>query len=324
MNTESKGLVKVLLVSPVDPDAARLLYSRHDVASAFDDFGPHRADLLKDREILVFRSGVEITPEVMDLAPRLGLIVRAGSGFDNIDLHHAARRGIRVVRIPGPSADAVAEFTFGLMLTMARRIVRADALVRDGLWPKRELGGNLLVGKVLGIVGAGNIGTRVGQLGAAWGMDTIGCVDPIHLDWMPPVFMRGGDLAAVLAAADFVTVHTPLTDRTRGLLGAGELAAMKPGAYLVSTARGGIVDEAALYEALASGHLAGAALDVHEREGDGVIPKLADLPNVVLTPHIGGMALESQRAIGRRIVELIEAFTAGILDSTADQSELLT
>jgi phosphoglycerate dehydrogenase-like enzyme len=315
--------MNIILASSVDPGAVAALEDRHHVVSAFDDFAANHRALMPDCDVLVFRSGVEISRDLLDLAPHLGLIVRAGSGFDNIDLDHAARRGIRVVRIPGPSADAVAEFTFGLMLAVARRIVRADSLVRDGLWPKRDLGGNLLGGKVLGIVGAGHIGSRVGQLGAAWGMDVTGCVDPVEVPWTPPGFMRAGDLDTVLAQADFLTVHTPLTDATRRLIGARELARMKSGAYLVSTARGGVVDEAALYEELASGHLAGAALDVHEHEGDGVIPKLADLPNVVLTPHIGGMALESQRDIGRRMLELIEAFTAGDLDAVADQSELL-
>jgi len=312
--------VKIILASPVDGDASSALRTDHEVATAIGD--PLTGDLLLNQEVLVFRSGIEITREVIDSAPRLALIVRAGSGFDNIDLDHARRRGIRVVRIPGPSADAVAEFTFGLILAVARRIVRADALVRDGLWPKPELGGNLLGGKVLGIVGAGNIGTRVAELGSAWGMQVLGCVDP-NLHYEPPAIVEACVLSDLLARSDIVTVHTPLSPTTRSLIGAAELARMRRGSYLVSTARGGVVDEAALYEALASGHLAGAALDVHEREGDGVIPKLADLPNVVLTPHIAGMAIESQRAIGFRMVELITAFADGRLDAVLNESERL-
>jgi len=306
------------MVSPVDGDAVDTLRDNHHVAIAVDE--PPSEEVLRDQEVLVMRSGVEITRDIIDLAPRLGLIVRAGSGFDNIDLGHARRRGIRVVRIPGPAAAAVAEFTFGLILALTRKIVRADALVRIGLWPKPELGGILLGGKVLGIVGAGNIGTRVGKLGAAWGMHVIGCVEHSS-KWEPPPFIEAGDLGSVLSRADILTVHTPLTDATRGLIGAGELASMQQGGYVVSTARGGVVDEVALYEALDSGHLAGAALDVHEEEGDGSIPKLADLPNVVLTPHIAGMAIESQRAIGSRMVELINAYAADELDSVLAEPE---
>ncbi len=322
-NTESRGFVNIILASRVDAGAIDALGVDHEIELAVDDFGPHRAEALKDQEVLVFRSGVDITSEIMDLAPKLVLIVRAGSGFDNVDLNHARRRGIRVVRIPGPSADAVAEFTFGLIIALSRQIVRADALVRNGLWPKPQLAGTLLGDKVLGVSGAGNSGTRVGALGAAWGMQVLGCVDPAEEPWQPPPFMQASALGTVLRRADVITLHTPLTEATRHLISTPELAVMKRGTYLISTGRGGVVDEVALYDALTSGHLAGAALDVHEREGDGVIPKLAELPNVVLTPHIAGMAIESQRAIGRRVVELINAHNEGRLDTEVTVSELL-
>ena len=315
--------MNIILVSQVDSQAIEALEADHTVTTAVEDFGTHRGGILAEQEVLVFRSGVEISAELMQLAPKLTLIVRAGSGFDNVDLEYARNGGIRVVRIPGPSADAVAEFAFGLILALSRQIVRADALVRTGLWPKPHLGGMLLRDKVLGIVGAGNIGTRVGELGSAWDMRVLGCVDPAEEPWEPPPFMDRADLNAVLQRADVLTLHTPLTDSTRHLISTRELAAMKSGAYLISTARGGVVDEVALYEALVSGHLAGAALDVHESEGDGVIPKLADLPNVVLTPHIAGMAIESQRAIGRRVIELINAHIGGDLDTEATAAELL-
>lgn len=322
VNTESKGRLNVILASPVDGDAVARLADLHDVVSAFDDFGGHLPDLLEDREVLVVRSGVEIDAQLMDLAPKLALIVRAGSGFDNIDLDHAQRRGIRVVRIPGPAAEAVAEFTLGLILATSRRIVLADGLVRQGRWPKPSLGGPLLAGKVLGVVGVGNIGTRVAELAVALGMNVIGCVEP-GLAWEPPPHVRAGTLDEVLRGSDIVTIHTPLTDATRKLIGASQLAVMASGAYLINTSRGGVVDEEALYDALASGRLAGAALDVHEYEGTGVIPRLADLSNVVLTPHIGGMALESQKEIGKRLVDLVAAFVAGDLDTEARATELL-
>lgn len=313
----------IVLASHIDGRAQETLRTHHELTDAVGDFGAHRADLLADCHVLIFRSGVQITRELLDRAPHLSLVVRAGSGFDNIDLEHARARNIRVVRIPGPSADAVAEFTVGLMLALSRNIVRADSLLRRGRWPKSQLGGNLLGGKVLGIVGAGNIGSRVGQLASAWDMQVLGCVAEADQPWDAPPGIHECPLDAMLPQADYLTVHTPLMEETRHLIGARELAAMKASAYLINTARGGVVDEEALYQALVSGHLAGAALDVHELEGHPVIPKLAELPNVVLTPHIGGMALESQHQIGQRAIELIDAHFDGRLDEEVTDQERL-
>ncbi len=310
-------------MSSIDQQAIETLGSKHDVVVELDDIENLAEEVMAKQEVLVFRSGVEISAEIMDMAPDLGLVIRAGSGFDNIDLEHAERRGIRVVRIPKPAADAVAEFTLGLIIAASRNIVPADSMLRSGHWPKRELGGHLLRGKVLGIVGAGNIGTRVGELASAIGMQVVACIESSVPEWKPPPSIQPADLDAVIAKADFLTIHTPLTEKTVSLIGRRELARMKPGSYLISTARGTIVDEEALYEALVSGHLAGAALDVHEREGDGVIPKLAKLSNIVLTPHIAGMALESQSAIGRRVIELIDAFDRGSLGDEVSEDELL-
>lgn len=314
--------MKIILASPIAPEAIEALRGVHDVLTAFDA-GRDLAALVGDRECVVIRSGAHLTADVIDAAPVLELIVRAGSGLDNIDLDRAAQRGIRVARVPGPSAQAVAELTFGLLLALSRKIAYADALIRAGHWPKRELGGYLLQGKVLGIVGAGRIGGRVGQLGAAWGMRAIGCAK--DLPGQPRVALPDGverqDFDTVVSESDVVSVHTPLNDQTRGLIDSTVLGKMKAGAMLVNTSRGGVVDEVALREALDSGHLAGAALDVHEREGEGVIPALATYPNVVMTPHIGGMALESQSIIGRRVVELVDAYLDGRLDQTVTPDE---
>lgn len=318
--------MNIILASPIAREAIEVLRVEHDVEIAWDDFGAHRADDFLDRECLIIRSGVEMTPKLLDMLPNLGLIVRAGSGFDNIDLDHARGRGIRVVRIPSPAARAVAEFTFGLMLSLARNVTLADRLVRTGHWPKRELGGNLIGGKTLGIVGAGSIGSRVGILGAAWGMTVLGCVgnpEAADKEWYAGRGIEITRFETVVAEADYLTVHTPLDPTTRHLIGAPELYAMKRGSFLINTARGGVVDESALADALASQHLAGAALDVHEMEGEGIVPTLAELPNVVLTPHIGGMAVESQSAIGERLLQLINAYLAGALDEKATSAEII-
>jgi D-3-phosphoglycerate dehydrogenase len=305
--------MKIILLSPVAPDAAMELQARHDVISAIGLAETDLPPLMADREAIIVRSGARITEELLRAAPATRLIVRAGSGIDNIDLAAARRRGIRVVRVPGPSAQAVAELTFALILTLVRKVALADRNMRQGHWPKHQLGGNLLRGKTLGIVGAGSIGSRVCELGAAWRMRVLGCVTRMSNAKRlacDEVGITLTDFGSVVSEADILSLHTPLNQGTHHLVNADVLARMKPGAYLVNTARGAVLDEAALEDSLRRGHLAGAALDVHETEGDGTIPPLADLPNVVLTPHIGGMALESQSEIGQRIVEIVQAFEA--------------
>jgi phosphoglycerate dehydrogenase-like enzyme len=269
---------------------------------------------IADREAFVFRSGVTISAEVMECAPDLKLLVRAGCGFDNIDLPYIERRGLTLVRIPQPAAKAVSELAFAQMLVLARRLLEADSKLRQGIWAKHELNGYLLTGKVLGIVGAGNIGSRLGQLGAAWDMQVIGCVEhpsPRKAAELRTKGIRLTDLDEVLARSDFVSIHVPLQDSTRNLFDGAALARMKPGAYLVNTSRGGVVDEQSLLRELTTpGRLRGAALDVHAAEGPGKISPLASLPNVLLTPHIGAGTVDSQREIGQRILAIIDEFAA--------------
>ena len=304
--------MRLLVASPIHADALAALEQEHDVRLAIGAPEAELAAAAADREAIIFRSGVTIGAEALG-APALRLLVRAGSGLDNLDLDLVKRRGIELHRIPGPGAQAVAELTFGLMLGLARGIVHADRQLRAGHWIKSELVGYNLRGKRLGIVGLGSIGTRVAQLGQAWGMRPIGCVDHPTDERRAAFATMGidlGDFDAVLGEGDFVTVHVPLGSATRNLIGAPELARMKAGAYLVNIARGGVVDEAALAEALAPrGHLRGAALDVHVAEGEGRVSPLADLANVILTPHIGAQTIDAQEEIGREIVAIIRRFS---------------
>lgn len=306
--------MKILLASRIDPAAEARLRADHDVACAFGAPGPALRAALADREVLVFRSGVNVDAAALDAAPQLRLIVRAGSGLDNIDLPEVERRGVRFVRIPGPGAQAVAELAFALMLAVARNLVRADRLLRQGRFAKQEMTGYLLHGKTLGVVGAGNIGSKVGRMGVAWGMRVLGCTEnnaEKEAQRLADLGIRRTSFDEVLRRSDFLSVHVPLQDSTRHLIGEGAIARMKRGATLVNLARGGVVDEEALLRALASGHLAGAGLDVHDREGDGVVSPLAGFDNVVLTPHIGASTHDSQREIGEVIVRTIESFEGG-------------
>jgi phosphoglycerate dehydrogenase-like enzyme len=319
--------VNILLISPIAPEAIEILRRDHDVECSFNPDEELLHALLPGRDVLVFRSGVTLSSDVLDAGPNLRLVIRAGSGLDNVDLDHLRKLGIRMVRIPGPAAQAVAEFTFALILDLTRKVSLADRLLREGHWPKPDLLGSLISGKTLGVVGAGNIGSRVGELGAAWGMRALGCVERPSPKIAAALGERGIELAdfeTVLSSADVVTLNVPLQDSTYHLIDERALSLMKPGSYLVNVARGGVVDEDALYRELTTGQtLAGAALDVHEQEGEGTTSRFAGLPNVVLTPHIGGMALESQYQIGRRVIEFVDSFVSGDIDATARNGELL-
>jgi phosphoglycerate dehydrogenase-like enzyme len=318
--------MRILVASKIDPDALAALQAGHDVVTAIGAPREELERLLADREALIFRSGLDIDKALLDAAPRLHTIVRAGSGLDNLDLATVEARGIQLQRIPGPGARAVAELTFALFLGLARQVPQVDQLLRTGHWAKNEVVGWNLGGKTLGIVGLGSIGTTVARLGGSWGMRVIGCVDHPN----PHRSARFADQAielvpldTVLEEADFISIHVPLGPATRGLIGARELALLKPGAFLVNIARGGVVDESALLAALRGpGGPAGAGLDVHEAEGPGRISPLASLSNVILTPHIGATTVDAQREIGVEIVRIIEdraAIAAARSDVRADE-----
>ncbi len=312
--------MKILLASSIHSDAIARLEAKNDVVKAFGASEQALEAAITDREVLVFRSGVQISAKVMSAAPNLKLLLRAGSGVDNIDMDYVEAHALELVRIPGPGGKAVAELSFAFMLALARNLLEADQKTRQGTWAKQSLTGYLLTGKTLGIIGAGNIGTRTGSLGAAWGMNVLGCVEHPDKTVEANLAQKGIRLTSredVLRQSDFVSIHVPLQDSTRNLIDAKALALMKPTAYLVNLARGGVVDEQALYEALVEKRLAGAALDVHAHEGNGQISPLAGLTNVVLTPHIGAGTYDSQREIGEIIVNEIEAYVA---KHTAPQS----
>lgn len=300
--------MKILVISKIDPDALTALQTNHDVVVAINPDEESLISLIADRQVLIFRSGVEITRHALEAAPDLALLLRAGSGLDNIDLAYIEQRGIELRRVPGPGAQSVAELTFALMLALARNIVVADGSMRAGRWLKSDLVGHLLFGKTLGVIGLGSIGTRVARMGTAWGMTAIGCVERPSAARAASFAEQGIGLTEcdeAIAAADFLSIHVPLKPANVGLIGAAALQRMKPSAFMVNIARGGVVDEDALLQALRAGEIAGAALDVHGVERDGHRSALADLPNVILTPHLGASTVDSQREIGSEIIRIV-------------------
>lgn len=301
--------MRILIASVVSNDAVERLRAEHEVVYAPGADEERLCEAIEGCDGLIFRSGVDITARVLECAPDLSVIVRAGSGYDNIDLSVLERRVLHFFRVPGPGAKAVAEMAFTLMLGLSRRLLWADREWRGGNWVKRQAAGVLMTGKVLGIVGAGNIGSRTGELGVAWGMDVLGCVEHPTAETATSLARKGIELVdkdELLRRADFVSVHVPLQDSTVDLIAGRELDLMKPSAFLVNLARGGVVNEPDLLSALESGKLAGAGLDVHEREGDGNVSPFAHLDNVLLTPHIGAGTTDTQEEIGEVIVRCIE------------------
>jgi len=264
-------------------------------------------------EVVVVRSRTKMTRELVEKADKCQIIARVGVGLDNIDQEAAKEKNIKVINAVEGAITAVAELVIGLMLSMAREIPRADREIRNGNWIKKELMGTELKGKYLGIVGLGNIGKRLGRLARALNMNIIGYdVTPIDDEFSKEVGLMKADLDTLLSSADYVSFHVPLLDSTRHMINAEKLKMMKNTARIINTARGGVIDEEALYNSLKEGSLAGAALDVFEVE-PATGNKLITLPNFVATPHMGAQTKEAQLLAANIIAEKIIQILRGVL-----------
>jgi D-3-phosphoglycerate dehydrogenase len=286
-------------------------------------------EALRAADGVIVRSGTRISAELLESPGRLRVIVRAGVGVDNIDVAAATRRGIVVMNTPGGNTTSTAEHTIALLLSLSRHIPPADASTRQGKWERGKFVGTQLAGKTLGVVGLGRVGREVARRAAGLDMKVIG-FDPflaperaaqLGIESVP-------DLDQLLPRCDILTVHTPLTDETRGLIGAAQLARMKRGARVLNCARGGIINEEALAEALRSGHLAGAALDVFLEEPPAADHSLLKLANVVVTPHLGASTVEAQASVALEAAQLlIDYLTRGVVQfavnmAAVDRTEL--
>lgn len=301
----TQPVFRVLVADPIDQAGIDLLKEsglQVDVKLRMSE--DELCQLIGDYQALIVRSATKVTEQVIEKAFRLRVIARAGAGLDTIDVVAAKAQGIAVVNAPHANTLAVAEHTMGLMLALARRLPQANASLKDGLWEKSALVGTGLAGKVLGIIGFGRIGREVAKRAQAFGMQVV--VNQRRLT--PELALEKGvtpaDVVDLLKMADFVSLHVPLKPETEGLIGEKELALMKAGAYLINTARGGVVDEAALLAALESGKLAGAALDVFLHE-PAVDSALVRHPRVIATPHIAANTDDAQRAAAISAAEQI-------------------
>ena len=264
-------------------------------------------------DIVIVRSRTKLTKDLIEKANKCKIIARVGVGLDNIDVDVARTKGIRVINAVEGTMNAVAELVLGLMLSLAREIPRADREIRNGNWLKKELMGTELSGKYLGIVGLGNIGKKLAKHAKALNMNIIGYdVIPIPDDFAREVGLIKTDLETLLSSADYISFHVPLTNDTHHLVNMQRLAKMKKTTYLINTSRGEIIDEDALYTALKEGKIAGAALDVFEKE-PATGNKLATLSNVICTPHIGAQTKEAQTLAANVIAEKIIMILRGVI-----------
>ncbi len=297
------GVKRLVLADPLTAEGLALLHAAEglelDDRSAEDRAAVKRA--LQGAHGLVVRSRTTVDADLLETADALEVIGRAGVGVDNIDLATATRRGIAVLNAPGGNTVSTAELAFGLLLAVARRLPEADRSVRERRWPRKALRGAQLQGKTLGVVGAGRIGAEVARRARAFGMRVLVCDPYLTPERAAELGMDRVELPELLEAADAVTLHVPLTPGTRRMIGPAEIARMRPGAILVNAARGGLIDETALAEALRAGRLAGAGLDVFETEPLPPDSPLRDAPGLVFTPHLGAATREAQREVSREI-----------------------
>ncbi|HEX6791575.1 MAG TPA: hydroxyacid dehydrogenase [Candidatus Krumholzibacteria bacterium] len=305
---------RVLLTDAINPEAARVLEAFGDIETL--SIGtPSNSELIQiipDFEAVIVRSPTKITDPVLDHAKRLKFIGRAGVGVDNIDIEAATKRGIVVLNSPRSNTISTAEHTLAMMLALAREIPRAHRTVTSGKWERDTFRGVELSGKVLGIIGLGRVGREVATRAVAFGMDVIAydpLVNPADA-WVAGTRMVNYE--ELILESDWITVHVPLDTATQGMIGATEIAAMKTGVFLVNVARGGIIEENALADALDGGKVSGAALDVFEKEPPGPEHRLYRHPRVVLTPHLGGQTVDAQRRVATDVAESIGiALTSG-------------
>ena len=301
---------RVLVTDSIAPDGVAYLrqHATVDVRTALPPAELQAA--IGDYDALVVRSETKVTREVIEAGGLLRVIGRAGVGVDNIDVDAATGRGVVVVNAPAGNTIAVAEHTLGLLLALARSIPQANAALRRGEWPRSRYMGSEVRNKVLGVVGLGRIGREVARRAQAFEMRVVAFDPYVGPDLARRLGVEMLDLPAVLRTADFVSIHTPSTAQTQGLLGAAELALLKPTAWIINCARGGIVDEKALQEALERRQLAGAALDVFAQEPPGDNP-LLQLDNVIATPHLAASTREAQVNVALEAAEQVIAVLDG-------------
>ncbi len=307
----SPTVARILVADPLAEEGLALL-RRHGQVDVRTGLSPQDlARIIGDYDALIVRSGTRVTREVLAAASRLKVVARAGVGVDNIDVDAATELGILVVNAPTGNIVAAAEHTIALLMALARRVPQAHLSMRQGEWNRKRFIGVEVREKVLGLIGLGRVASEVARRAHGLDMHVLAYDPYVSEEQARKVGAHLVSLDEVLSRADFLSLHLPLTPETRGFMSAERLARMKPGAYLINTSRGGVLDERALLEALDSGHLAGAALDVFAEEPLPVEHPLRRHPKVILTPHIGGSTVEAQARVATDAAEQVIAVLQG-------------
>ena len=308
--------MRIVICEFMDDAAVASLAARFDTTydATLVDRPAELGALLANAAAIIVRNRTQVDAKLLAAAPLLKVVGRLGVGLDNIDQPACAARGIEVIPATGANALAVAEYVIGTAMVLLRGVYFGTGTVAAGQWPRAALSdGCEMAGKTMGIVGFGGIGRLTGRLARALGMNTIGFDAQLAADavvWSEEQTRPQPSLDALVAAADVVTLHVPLTPQTRNLVDAARLARCKPSAVLINTARGGVVDEAALAVALRAGKLGGAALDVFDHEPLPAGSTLADCPNLILTPHVAGVTRESNVRVSTLIADKVAAALA--------------
>ena len=322
--------MNVLVTGNLPDDQIARIQKEHRVQAHLRDCPMEPRVLLEsigDKQGLLSMITDRVDAELLDRAPGLKIVANFGVGFNNIDVPAATRRGIMVTNTPGVLTDATADLTMALMLAVARRVVDGDRYTRQGrfrFWAPFHFLGHEVTGKILGIVGMGRIGRAVARRAAGFDMRVLyHNRNPLPVEEERELRVRHSDLKTLLQEADFISLHTPLTPQTRHLIGSRELSWMKPEAFLINTARGAVVDEPALLEALKQRRIAGAGLDVYENE-PMLTPGLERLDNVVLLPHVGSATVETRCRMAAMAVDNLLAGLQNIIPPNCVNRELLT
>lgn len=303
-NSSRRNLVKILICDKTEQEYIEQMRAAGLTVDVRDDITPEELpNVLPAYDGMVVRSRTKVRQALIDVCPNLKVIVRGGAGLDTIDHEYAKSRGVAVMNTPLANSASVAELAIGYMLMMARSLYRATSSVKAEKWDKKSFDGDEIGGKTLGLIGVGNIGREVSKRAAVMGMTVI-AYDPYIKEIAGIKLMT---LDELLAQSDYISLHLPKTKESTNMIGAEQFAKMKKGVRIVNCARGGIVDEDALYEALTSGKVAGAALDVFNEEPP-IDWKLLKLDNVIGSPHIGAATKEAQARVGAEVAEKLIAF----------------
>lgn len=298
--------MKVLISDKVADSCVDALKAQgHDVTVKTGMTPEELEKFIPGYECIIVRSATKVRKPIIDAGKELKLAIRGGVGLDNIDCDYAKEKGVEVRNTPTAASISVAELAIGHMLSLSRKLYDADKTMKDGKWEKKKYKGNELSYKTLGVIGLGRIGRETAKIGKGFSMNLLG-FDPYIKEMSdPPVKMVSID--ELIEKSDYITLHLPLTEETNNMISTEQFKKMKKSAYVVSCARGGIVDEKALIEALKTGEIAGAALDVYETEPPAK-SELFDLENFAATPHIGAQTVEAQERVGDEIVKIMEEY----------------